>query len=152
MNKISKYCSYTEGTKSQTAERKGIVNTPSTEALENMKYVAKNVFDKVRKHLGVPLFVSSFYRSPQLNKAIGGSKTSQHCKGEAVDIDHPKLNKKIFNYIRKNLEYDQLIAEFPDENGVPAWVHVSLRQDGKNRKQVLIAYSDKGRTKYKTWP
>lgn len=151
MSKISTYVSYAEAIKSQTAERKGIVNTPTTEALENMKHVAKNVFDKVRRHLGVPLIVSSFFRSPELNKAIGGSSTSQHMKGEAIDIDHPKLNKKIFDYIRKNLVFDQLINEFPDENGVPSWVHVSLKREGENRGEVLIAYSENGKTKYKPY-
>lgn len=148
--RISKYVSYEEAVKSQTAERKGINNQPDTEQTENMKYVAKNVFDKVREHLGVPLFVSSFFRCPQLNKAIGGSPTSQHCKGEAIDIDHPKLNKKVFDYIRKNLTFDQLIWEFGDETS-PAWVHVSLTKD-HNRMQVLIAYKDdKGKTKYKPY-
>jgi len=148
MTKISQYVSYAEAIKSQTAERKNIVNTPSTEALENMKYVAKNVFDKVRRHLGVPLFVSSFYRSPQLNKAIGGSPTSQHCKGEAIDIDHPKLNKKVFDYIRKNLTFDQLIGEAPDEDGNFGWVHVSLKREGNNRGEVLVAEFINGKAKY----
>ena len=149
--KISQYCSYEEAIKSQTAERKNIKNQPDTEQTENMKYVAKNVFDKVREAMGCPLYVSSFFRSPELNKAIGGSKTSQHCNGEAVDIDHPTLNKKIFEYIKDNLKFDQLINEFPDENGVPSWVHVSLRRDGENRGEVLIAYSENGKTKYKAW-
>lgn len=148
--KISKYVSYEESIKSQTAERKGINNQPDTEQTENMKYVAKNVFDKVREYIGGPLYVSSFFRCPALNKAIGGSSTSQHMKGEAIDIDHPKLNKKVFDYIRKNLEFDQLIWEFGDDDS-PAWVHVSLRRDGKNKKEVLIAYSENGKTKYKAW-
>lgn len=149
--KISKYISYEEAIKSQTAERKNIDNQPDTEQTERMKYVAKNVFDKVREAMGVPLYVSSFFRCPELNKAIGGSKTSQHCLGEAIDIDHPTLNKKVFEYIKDNLKFDQLIWEFGDESS-PAWVHVSLKKDGVNRKQVLIAYKDKGKTKYKAWP
>lgn len=147
--KLSKYVTLEEATKSQTAERKGIENIPSPEQIESMKYVAKNVFDKVREALGVPLTVSSFFRSPKLNTAIGGSPTSQHLKGEAIDIDHPTLNKKVFDYIRKNLEFDQLIWEFGDESA-PAWVHVSLKKSG-NRKEILTAYSDKGKTKYKAW-
>ena len=148
--KISKYISYEEAIKSQTAERKNIDNQPDTEQTERMKYVAKSVFDKVREAMGVPLYVSSFFRCPELNKAIGGSKTSQHCLGEAIDIDHPTLNKKVFEYIKDNLKFDQLIWEFGDESS-PAWVHVSLKKDGVNRKQVLIAYKDKGKTKYKAW-
>lgn len=148
--KISRYCSYEEATKSQTAERKGIDNQPNTEQTENMKYVAKNVFDKVREAMCCPLYVSSFFRSPALNKAIGGSKTSEHMEGCAIDIDHPTLNKKIFHYIRENLNFNQLIWEFGDEES-PAWVHVSLRKDGRNKKQILVAYKDKGRTKYKNY-
>lgn len=149
--RISKYVSYEEAVKSQTAERKNIKNQPDTEQTENMKYVAKYVFDPVREAMGCPLYVSSFFRSPELNKAIGGSKTSQHCKGEAIDIDHPSLNKKIFEYIKENLPFDQLIWEFGDEEA-PAWVHVSLVKEGQNRGQVLIAYKDsKGRTKYKPY-
>lgn len=149
--KISKYCSYTEAIKSQTAERKNINNQPDTEQTENMKYVAKNVFDKVREAMGKPLYVSSFYRSPELNKAIGGSRTSEHMEGCAIDIDHPTLNKKVFDYIRKNLNFNQLIWEFGDEHS-PAWVHVSLRREGENKKQVLVAYKDeKGKTKYRAW-
>ena len=148
---ISKYCSYEEATKSQTAERKGINNQPDTDQTERMKYVAKNVFDKVREHINEPLFVSSFFRCEELNKAIGGSKTSQHCKGEAIDIDHPSQNKKVFEFIKDNLTFDQLIWEFGDDES-PAWVHVSLKKEGTNRQQVLIAYSEKGKTKYKQWP
>lgn len=149
--KISKYVSYEESVKSQTAERRNIKNQPDTEQTENMKYVAKNVFDKVREAMGCPLYVSSFFRSPELNKAIGGSKTSEHMEGCAIDIDHPTLNKKIFEYIKDNLTFNQLIWEFGDEES-PAWVHVSLRRDGDNKKQVLVAYKDpKGKTKYKPY-
>lgn len=149
--KLSKFISFEEALKSQTAERKGIKNIPDTEQTENMKYVAKNVFDKVREAMGVPLIVSSFFRSPELNKAIGGSKTSQHIKGEAIDIDHPSLNKKVFNYIQKNLQFDQLIWEFGDSTA-PAWVHVSLKREGENRGEILIAYKDPtGKTKYKPY-
>lgn len=148
---ISQYVSYEEAVKSQTAERKNIPNQPNTEQTENMKYVARNVFDKVREAMGVPLYVSSFFRSPALNKAIGGSKTSEHMEGCAIDIDHPTLNKQIFEYIKDNLPFNQLIWEFGDEDS-PAWVHVSLRKDGENKKQVLVAYKDKaGKTKYKPY-
>lgn len=145
---ISKYISYKEATKSQTATRLGIDNKPTEDHLAAMKHVAREVFDKVRAHFGVPLGVSSFYRGPELNKAIGGSKTSQHMKGEAIDIDADMYggvtNKEIFDYIKDNLTFDQLINEFNY-----SWVHVSLRRDGKNRGQVLEAYSENGKTKYK---
>jgi zinc D-Ala-D-Ala carboxypeptidase len=147
--KISKYLTLEQATKSQTAERKGIDNTPDTEQRENMKHVAKNVYDKVVDEFP-GTYLNSFFRGDKLNAAIGGSKTSQHRSGEAVDIDHATKNKQIFEYVRKNLEFDQLIWEFGDDTS-PAWVHVSLRRDGKNRKQVLVAYSENGKTKYKAW-
>lgn len=145
---ISKYISYKEATKSQTATRLGIDNKPTEDHLAAMKHVASEVFDKVRAHFGVPLGVSSFYRGPELNKAIGGSKTSQHMKGEAIDIDADMYggvtNKEIFDYIKDNLIFDQLIDEYDY-----SWIHVSLRRDGKNRGQVLRAYKENGKTKYK---
>mgnify|MGYP006921438617 FL=1 len=116
---ISKYLNYEEATKSQTATRLGIKNEPNTQQLEAMKYVAVNVFDKVREFVGGPLHASSFFRSEKLNAAIGGSsKTSQHMKGEAIDIDCDTFghgtNQGIFDYIRVNLEYDQVIGEYSD--------------------------------------
>ena len=144
---ISKYLNYEEATKSQTATRLGIKNEPNPQQLEAMKYVAVNVFDKVREFVGGPLHASSFFRSEKLNAAIGGSsKTSQHMKGEAIDIDCDTFghgtNQGIFDYIRVNLEYDQVIGEYPDANGKWSWVHVSLKKSG-NRKQVLVKLKDK---------
>lgn len=144
---ISKYLNYEEATKSQTATRLGIKNEPNAQQLEAMKYVAVNVFDKVREFVGGPLHASSFFRSEKLNAAIGGSsKTSQHMKGEAIDIDCDTFghgtNQDVFNYIRVNLEYDQVIGEYPDANGKWSWVHVSLKKSG-NRKQVLVKLKDK---------
>lgn len=137
--------------KSQTAERKGIDNTPNEKVLAKMRIVGKKVFDKMREHFGVPVGVSSFYRSPKLNKAIGGAKNSQHVKGEAIDIDADMFggvtNKQIFDYIRKNLDFDQLISEFGTEQN-PAWIHVSYTT--KNRKQILRAEKVNGKTVYKT--
>lgn len=144
---ISKYLNYEEATKSQTATRLGIKNEPNQQQLEAMKYVAVNVFDKVREFVGGPLHASSFFRSEKLNAAIGGSsKTSQHMKGEAIDIDCDTFghgtNQEIFDYIRVNLDYDQVIGEYPDANGKWSWVHVSLKKSG-NRKQVLVKLKDK---------
>lgn len=145
--KISQYVTLAEAIKSQTATRLGIDNTPDEETMERMKHVAKNVFDPVREFVGGPLMVTSFYRSPALNAAIGGSsKTSQHMKGEAIDIDCDGFgfgnNNQIFSWIQKNLEYDQVIGEYPDHTGNFEWVHVSLKKSG-NRKQDLVKLKDK---------
>jgi zinc D-Ala-D-Ala carboxypeptidase len=146
--KISEYLTYSEATKSQTAIRRGIRNDPTEEQLTNMKYVAVNVFDPVRRFVNGPLHASSFFRSKALNRAIGGSsKTSQHMKGEAIDIDADTFgygtNAGIFTFIRKYLNHDQVIGEYPDIFGNFAWVHVSLRRDGKNRKQALVKLRDR---------
>jgi hypothetical protein len=117
-----------------------------------MIFTAENIFQPIRDHFGKPIFVSSAYRSEKLNKAIGGSANSQHCRGEALDIDNDSTNdptnKEIFDFIRENLEFDQLINEFPDINGNPSWVHVSVKKNGQNRGQVLKAVKENGRTKY----
>lgn len=134
---ISKYITLAEATTSQTAVRKNIPNIPNEKELENMKHVAVNVFDKVREHFGKPIRVSSFFRCLRLNNAVGGSKTSQHIKGMAIDMQGTNglTNAEIFHYIKDNLEFDQLIWEYGTEQE-PAWVHVSLSR-GENRKQVL---------------
>ena len=138
---ISANISEAEGFKSQEAVRRGINNFSADEAiLKNMRHVAENVFEKIREHFGKPIGISSFYRCSELNKAIGGSKTSQHVRGEAIDIDADIFggitNAEIFEYVKKNLVFDQLIWEYGDDKN-PAWVHVSLKRDGKNRKQIL---------------
>lgn len=138
MENISKYISYVEATSSQTATRRGILNRPSAVELRAMKLVATKVFDVVREHFGVPLRVSSFFRCAILNKAVGGAVTSQHMKGEAIDIQsmgNGVTNADIFNYIKDNLVFDQLIWEYGDRKQ-PAWVHVSYKASG-NRKQIL---------------
>jgi hypothetical protein len=148
---ISKHLSLSEVTRSETAKRKGISNTPSSEHLENFKVLAENVFEKARTHFGVPIHISSGYRSKELNDAIGGSQTSQHSKGEAIDIDMDGSssgvsNLDIFKFIKDNLIFDQLIAEFP-KKGNPDWVHVSY-SEGKNRKQILVAKKIGSKTTY----
>jgi len=133
---ISKYCTYGEAIQSQTASRLGIDNTPNEEQITAMKYVATEIFDPVREFLGGPLTASSFFRSPALNKVIGGSSTtSQHMKGEAIDMFKSGRNKEIFDYIRKNLAFDQLIWEYGN-NTEPDWVHCSKVPVG-NRHMVL---------------
>lgn len=139
---ISKNITWAEAFKSQSAIRLGINNEALvTDAIiENMKHVAENVFEPLRAHFKKPIGISSFYRSSKLNQAIGGSKTSQHVQGEAIDIDADIFggitNKEIFEYIKNNLPYDQLISEYGTEEN-PAWIHVSLKRNGKNRKQIL---------------
>ncbi len=137
---ISEHISYEEATKSQTAIRRGIDNTPTEEHLEAMKLVAEKCFEPIRKHFGIPIGISSFYRSKALNKAIGGAATSQHTKGEAIDIDADIFgsdisNKMIFDYAKTNLSFDQLIHEYGN-NLQPAWVHISYKANG-NRNQVF---------------
>lgn len=133
---ISKHITYAEATKSQTAIRKGIDNTPDEATLDRMRLVAEKVFEPLREYFRMPIGISSFYRSPKLNKAIGGAKNSQHVTGEAMDIDADIFggvtNTRIFEWIKNNLEFDQLIREY-GENG---WVHVSYKASG-NRNQVL---------------
>jgi uncharacterized protein YcbK (DUF882 family) len=139
--RISENITYAEAFKSQQAARLKIKNTTNDpEILKNMKHVADNVFEPIRKHFGLPIGISSFYRSPKLNEAIKGSSSSQHMTGEAIDIDADIFggltNKEIFDFAKENLEYDQLIWEFGTTKN-PSWVHVSLKRNGKNRKQIL---------------
>ena len=149
---ISKHVSYKEGIYSITAIRKGIDNEPNEEQLSNMKLVAEKIFEPVRTHFKVPIKVNSFFRSPDLNKAIGGSTKSQHCKGQAIDIDdtYGKIkNSDIYWWIKENLDFDQMIWEFGN-NDNPDWVHVSYVSPDKNRNRCLKAYKDENnKTKYK---
>jgi hypothetical protein len=149
---ISKHLSLAEVSRSETAKRKGINNTPSGEHLANFKLLAENIFEPIREHFGVPINISSGYRSKELNTAIGGSLTSQHCQGEAIDIDmdgstNGVTNKMVFDYIKDNLNFDQLIYEFGTDKN-PDWVHVSYESSGKQRKQILKAVKSGGKTSY----
>ena len=150
--RISKHISIKEATRSNTAERLGIDNFPDSPTLVNMQALAENVFEPLREHFGHPIYITSFYRSPELNKAIGGSSTSQHCKGEAIDIDDvigESTNADFFNYIKDNLDFDQLIWEFGNDDS-PNWVHVSYSASN-NRGNVLKAVKKNGKTKYTLW-
>jgi hypothetical protein len=147
---ISKHLLLAEVTRSETAKRKGISNMPTPEHLENFKKLAEKVFEPIREHFGVPIHISSGYRSKALNTAIGGSLTSQHCSGEAIDIDMDGAsitNAQIFNYIKDNLVFDQMIWEFGTDKN-PDWVHVSYESTGKQRKQILKAIKSGGKTSY----
>ena len=148
---ISNHISYREGVYSRTATRLGIDNTPNDEQLENMELVAEEVFEPLRAWVGGPIKINSFFRSPKLNTAIGGSSKSQHCKGQAIDIDDTfgrATNAEMYHFIKKHLDFDQMIWEFGDEDN-PDWVHVSYVSSDKNRNRCLQAYKEKGKTKYK---
>ena len=148
---VSKHISLKEATKSNTAERLGIDNFPDSDALINMQALAENVFEPLREFVGSPIYVSSFYRSKELNTAIGGSKNSQHCKGQAIDIDDiysVATNAEMFKYIKSNLNFDQLIWEFGDDNN-PSWIHVSYVSKESNRNRILKATKENGKTTYK---
>ena len=147
--KISEHISMKEALRSNTAKRLGIDNMPDNDTLVTMQITAQHIFEPLRNKFNEPIYISSFYRSPELNKAIGGSTSSQHCKGEAIDIDDvysKASNADFFNYIKDKLEFDQLIWEFGDDEN-PAWVHASYSLC-KNRMRVLKAIKENGRTKY----
>jgi zinc D-Ala-D-Ala carboxypeptidase len=143
VTKISKNITYKEGTHSDTATRRRMRNEPDEVQLAAMKLLGKKVFEPLRANFDQPIRVNSFFRSAALNKAIGGSRTSQHCSGEAIDIDATNgiTNKQLFDYIKENLEFDQLIWEFGTSKN-PDWVHVSFTETRANRKQVLRAVKD----------
>jgi zinc D-Ala-D-Ala carboxypeptidase len=149
---ISKHISDKEATKSITALRLGIDNTPNGTAYNNMKTLAANVFEPLREWVGGAIKITSFYRSPELCLAIGSKTSSQHtCKnGAAIDIDDiygHKTNAEMFEYIKDNLEFDQLIWEFGNEEN-PDWLHISYVDLEKNRKRILKAVRDQGKVKY----
>ena len=151
MNKISDYITYAEAIHSNTAKRRSIDNTPSSTQVEKMQLTAFKIFEPLREWVGGPIKVSSFFRSAALNEAIGGSSNSQHCKGQAIDLDDVyghKSNADMYHWIKDNLNFDQLIWEFGTDVN-PNWIHVSYVNDEDNRNRCLKAYKEKGRTKYK---
>jgi hypothetical protein len=148
---LSKNLALAEVMRSESAKRKGISNMPTPEHIENFKILAENIFEPIREHFGVPIMISSGYRSKELNKAIGGAASSQHLLGQALDLDmdgtkNGVTNKMVFDYIKDNLNFDQLINEFDY-----SWVHVSYNPSGKQRKQVLKAVKQAGKTIYKPY-
>jgi D-alanyl-D-alanine dipeptidase len=149
--KLSENLELAEVTRSSTAKRLGIKNEPTAIHLNNLKILAEKIFQPIRSHFGRPIFISSGYRSAALNKATpGASTTSQHSRGEAIDIDMDGTeitNAQIFEFIKENLEFDQLIWEFGSKSN-PDWVHVSYSSSGKQRKQILIATKVGGKTVY----
>ena len=147
--KLSAHLDLSEVIRSESAKRNGISNMPIALHIENFKLLAEKVFEPIRTHFGCPIHISSGYRSAELNKCIGGSLSSQHCFGEAIDIDMDGstsgvTNKMVFDYIKDNLVYDQIINEFDY-----SWVHVSYAANGRNRKQALDAIRVNGKTTYR---
>lgn len=158
--KISPHLSYHEVIKSETALRQGINNEPTDEHLDNIQRIATLIFEPLReivsseRGVSTPLRLTSCYRSPALNKAIGGSATSDHCFGRAMDIDidgmynkDDLINADLFYIIEEELAFDQLIWEFGDDDN-PSWVHVGYRSRSENRAQILRAKSKNKRTVY----
>jgi hypothetical protein len=148
--KLSEHLSLSEVTRSESAKRNQISNMPTGEHIANFMLLAEKIFEPIREHFGVPIHISSGYRSKELNAKIGGSATSQHCKGQAIDIDmdgstNGVTNADVFNYIKDNLPFDQLIWEFGNDNN-PDWVHVSYNV--KQRGEILKAVKINNVTKY----
>jgi len=147
--KLSENLDLSEVIRSESAKRHGISNKPTPEHIENFKLLAEKIFQPIREHFGVPIRISSGYRSKELNAKIGGSASSQHCKGQAIDIDQDGTsiaNRQVFDFIKDNLPFDQLIYEFGDDDN-PDWVHVSYSRN-QQRGQILKAFKINGQTKY----
>ena len=153
---LSEHLSLAEVTRSGKASSLGIDNTPTPQHLENLKLLAAKVFEPIRAHFGKPISISSGYRSAALNKATpGSSATSQHASGEALDLDQDGsttgiTNKQVFDFIKTNLEFDQLIWEYGDDKN-PQWVHVSYESTGKQRKEILRCTKVNGKPHYTTY-
>ncbi len=149
--KISDHITYAEAIHSNTAKRKSIDNTPSQTQVDAMKLIAEKIFEPLRKWVGGPIKVNSFFRSVTLNETIGGVASSQHCKGQAIDIDDVygyKSNAEMYKWVQENLDYDQMIWEFGTDTQ-PNWIHISYVSKEENRNKCLKAYKEHSRTKYK---
>ena len=152
MEQISKNITYAEAIHSNTAKRRCIDNTPTAKQVEVMRLTAEKVFEPLREWVGGPIKVNSFFRSVALNEAIGGSASSQHCKGQAIDIDDVygcKTNAEMYAWIKENLDFDQMIWEFGTDMN-PNWIHISYVSEEDNRNRCLKAYKEDRKTKYKT--
>tara|TARA_R100000541_G_scaffold2021_1_gene7402 strand:- start:4311 stop:4769 length:459 start_codon:yes stop_codon:yes gene_type:complete len=149
--KISKHITYAEAIHSNTAKRKRIDNTPNPTQVDTMKLTAEKIFEPLREWVGGPIKVNSFFRSIPLNEAIGGVSTSQHCKGQAIDLDDVygyKSNAEMYFFVKENCDFDQLIWEFGTDMN-PNWIHVSYVSKEENRGRCLKAYKEDRKTKYK---
>ena len=150
MEKISKHISYKEAVKSNTAMRLNIDNTPGAYEITNMNGIAHNIFEPLREWVGGPIKINSFFRCVELNKVIGGSSKSQHCQGRAVDIDDTyghKTNAEMYEWVKENLDFDQMIWEFGTEKN-PDWVHISYVSPNENRNRCLKAERVNGKAVY----
>lgn len=138
MKKISEHLSFKEATHSNTAQQLGLQNKPKADHIKNMETLGEKLFEPLREWVDGPIKVNSFFRSEELNSRIGGALSSAHLSGQAIDITTmgKKTNLEMFDYIRKNLDFDQLISEYP-VNGEPKWIHISYKNKKDNRKQVL---------------
>jgi putative chitinase len=149
---LTQHFNLKEFTRSETAMRKGIDNTPNAVHANNLKLVCEKILEPVRNHFGKPVRINSGYRGPALNAAVGGSSKSQHCNGEAVDFEIDGLaNPELAKWVSENCEFDQIILEFydPKEGPNSGWVHASYSSSGNNRKQLLTAVLVNGKTVYK---
>ena len=144
MTQLTEHFNLGEMTVSPTAKRLGLSNQPTAEHIENMRYCCEKILEPVRAKFG-PVTINSSYRAPLVNKAVGGSKTSQHVNGQAIDFEVKGVdNKTVADWVADNLEFDQVILEFytaGDKNS--GWVHASIKKEGGNRKQRLIARKSK---------
>lgn len=150
MEKISKHISWKEGTYSRTGERKGLENIPNEDQIKCMKAIAENVFEPLRAYVGGPIKINSMFRGEPVNTAIGGSKRSQHMKGQALDLDDTfgrMTNAEMYHFIKDHLDFDQLIWEFGDDEN-PNWIHVSYVEHRENRKKLTVALKRNGKTVY----
>lgn len=150
--KLTEHVTYAEATKSFTAIRLGIENIPNEDQLFNMIVLSTEIFEPLRKWVKGPIKINSFFRSEALNQAIRGASSSQHCQGRAMDLDDVyghKTNAEMFDFITTHLDFDQIIWEFGDDNN-PDWVHVSYVSKEENRRNVLRAVKENGKTIYKT--
>lgn len=149
--KISDHITYAEAIHSTTAKRKQIDNTPNQTQVDAMKLLAEKIFEPLREIVGGPIKVNSFFRSVALNEAIGGVASSQHCKGQAIDIDDVygyKSNAEMYKWVKENLDFDQMIWEFGTDMQ-PNWIHISYVSEEENRNKCLKAYKEDRKTKYK---
>jgi putative chitinase len=151
MTQLTEHFTLEELTVSPTAKKLGLPNTPTPEHIANMKYCCEKILEPVRAHFGKAVQVNSSYRAPAVNKAVGGSKTSQHVNGQAIDFEIPGIdNKVVADWVADNLEFDQVILEFYTKGDANSgWVHASIKKEGGNRHQRLIATKSKaGGTTY----
>ena len=136
---ISKHITYLEATHSDTAKAKGISNVPNDVQLASMRLVAEECFEPLREWYGKPIRINSFFRSVELNRAVKGSKTSDHVKGMAIDLDAGSNaeNLKLFNWLKDNVEFTQLIHEYGDKSG-PEWLHISYNPNNLKTQLLYI--------------